>query len=205
MNAPLPIPREVRDKQIEASNPRTSAWIAAHAGSGKTHVLAQRVIRLLLDGCNPSRILCLTFTKAAAANMANRVFQILGEWVSLDDAKLSAAIAKIEGKQPSARRLATARRLFARAIETPGGLKIQTIHAFCERLLHLFPFEANVSARFQVLDDALQRGLARVLRAPTILSAAQGTGPRSRPARHRRGRLRGAPPAGPPGPGPRGC
>ena len=85
--------------------------------------------------------------------MANRVFAILGEWVSLDDAKLSAAIAKIEDSA-SARAACPARRLFARAIETPGGLKIQTIHAFCERVLHLFPFEANVAARFEVLDDA---------------------------------------------------
>ena len=122
--------------------------------------------------CRPGRILSLTFTKAAAANMANRVFQILGEWVSLDDAALSAAIAKIEGEQPSARRLATARRLFARAIETPGGLKIQTIHAFCERLLHLFPFEANVSARFQVLDDATAAELLAASQKHVLTQAA---------------------------------
>ena len=139
---------------------------------GQDDVLSHRVVRLLLDGVPPGRILSLTFTKAAAANMANRVFQILGDWVSLDDAELSAAIAKIEGKQPSARRLATARRLFARAIETPGGLKIQTIHAFCERLLHLFPFEANVSARFQVLDDATAAELLAASQKHVLTQAA---------------------------------
>lgn len=154
MSGDLTIPEDTRLQQSRASNPRASAWVSANAGSGKTFVLSRRVVRLLLDGAEPSTILSLTFTKAAAANMANKVFEILGGWVSLDDPDLAAQLADIDGFAPSPERLAAARRLFARAVETPGGLKIQTIHAFCERLLHLFPFEANVSAAFEVLDDA---------------------------------------------------
>src|ERR1700759_1601228 len=82
------VPEDVREKQIAASDPEASAWVAANAGAGKTHVLAQRVIRLLLNGVDPGKILCITFTKAAAANMANRVFEQLAEWTGLDDSAL---------------------------------------------------------------------------------------------------------------------
>ncbi|WP_439618630.1 double-strand break repair helicase AddA [Shinella sp.] len=140
-------------KQATASDPGRSAWVSANAGSGKTHVLTQRVIRLLLAGCRPSAILCLTYTKAAASEMSNRVFERLAEWATLSDAELSDRVAAIEGERPDLFKLAEARRLFARALETPGGLKIQTIHAFCEALLHQFPLEANVAGHFSVLDD----------------------------------------------------
>ena len=153
MSAPRPIPAVVTERQTTASNPDYSAWVSANAGSGKTHVLAQRVIRLLLSGVEPARILCITFTKAAAANMANRVFADLRAWTALDDAALDDAMGKIGVKQIDAARRPRARQLFALALETPGGLKVQTIHAFCTQLLHLFPFEANVPARFEVLDD----------------------------------------------------
>src|SRR5256886_5129446 len=93
------IPDELRRLQVEASDPAVSAWVAANAGSGKTHVLAQRVIRLLLDGVDPAKILCITFTKAAAANMANRVFDELRRWTALDDSELDAAITRISGIQ----------------------------------------------------------------------------------------------------------
>src|SRR5882762_8485339 len=86
------IPDSVRALQIQASEPTASAFVAANAGSGKTHVLAQRVIRLLLSGVDPARILCITFTKAAAANMANRVFETLRTWTLLDDAALDKAM-----------------------------------------------------------------------------------------------------------------
>jgi ATP-dependent helicase/nuclease subunit A len=141
-------------QQALASDPTSSAWVSANAGSGKTHVLTQRVIRLLLAGCRPSAILCLTYTKAAASEMSNRVFQRLAEWAVLPDEKLAERIAGIEGHEPDSFKLADARRLFAKALETPGGLKIQTIHAFCEALLHQFPLEANVAGHFSVLDDA---------------------------------------------------
>ncbi len=140
-------------QQSRASDPASSAWVSANAGSGKTHVLTQRVIRLLLAGCRPSSILCLTYTKAAASEMSNRVFQRLSEWTVLSDEELRKRITGIEGHEPDSAKLAEARRLFAKALETPGGLKIQTIHAFCEALLHQFPLEANVAGHFSVLDD----------------------------------------------------
>lgn len=153
------VPESTKLRQARASNPETSAWVSANAGSGKTHVLAQRVIRLLLGGAAPGKILCLTFTKAAAANMAERVFTTLGQWTALDDAGLRQAIEQTGAEKPDVPTLSLARKLFARAVETPGGLKIQTLHAFCERVLHAAPFEANVAAGFVVLDDADQAEL----------------------------------------------
>ncbi len=141
-------------QQALASDPRRFAWVSANAGSGKTHVLTQRVIRILLSGARPSSILCLTYTKAAASEMSNRVLKTLSEWAVLDDAALSAEISKTEGHPATREQLPAARQLFARALETPGGLKIQTIHAFCEALLHQFPLEANVAGHFSVLDDS---------------------------------------------------
>jgi ATP-dependent helicase/nuclease subunit A len=140
-------------RQRRAAMPDRSAWVSANAGSGKTKVLSDRVLRLLLEGVAPNRILCLTFTKAAAANMQMRVFDRLAAWVTHDDAALAKALHDLDGREPDAARLALARRLFARAVETPGGLKIGTIHAFCERLLHIAPFEAGVPARFAMLDE----------------------------------------------------
>lgn len=140
-------------QQSIASDPERSAWVSANAGSGKTHVLTQRVMRLLLAGVRPSAILCLTYTKAAASEMSNRVFERLSQWATISDEDLSKRLRELEHREPDSFRLAEARRLFARALETPGGLKIQTIHAFCEALLHQFPLEANVAGHFSVLDD----------------------------------------------------
>jgi ATP-dependent helicase/nuclease subunit A len=159
--------------QADASNPHASAWVSANAGSGKTYVLAQRVVRLLLAGADPGHILCLTFTRAAAAEMAKRVFDRLAEWTRLDDAALTAKIEELEGRRPDARQLARARRLFATALETPGGLKIQTIHAFCERLLHQFPFEANVPGHFEVLDERDSDALLEEARRTVLAEAAR--------------------------------
>jgi ATP-dependent helicase/nuclease subunit A len=166
------IPNEVRSRQRLVSDPATSAWVTANAGAGKTYVLAQRVINLLLDGVAPEKILCITFTKAAAANMAKRVFDTLAKWTTLDDAGLDAAILECAGAKPSAVKRAVARRLFARALETPGGLKVQTIHAFCTLMLHQFPFEANVAARFEVLDDAHQNQLLEQTTLDVLLEGA---------------------------------
>ena len=154
VSRPLAIPESLRQRQTRASNPRTSAWVSANAGSGKTHVLTQRVLRLLLDGTPPAQILCLAYTKAAAANMADRVFSKLAQWTSLSDSALAKAIVESGADAPGPRDLIFARQLFARTIESPGGLKIQTLHAFAERLLRLFPFEANVPAHFNVLDES---------------------------------------------------
>jgi ATP-dependent helicase/nuclease subunit A len=153
------IPPLTLERQRRASDPAASVWVSANAGSGKTHVLAQRVVRLLLKGVAPSKILCLTFTKAAAANMAMRVFDRLALWTRLDDAALSEAIIEIGSPPPAEHEIRAARKLFARTVEAPGGLKIQTIHAFCERLLHVFPFEANAPARFDVADELIEAEL----------------------------------------------
>jgi ATP-dependent helicase/nuclease subunit A len=171
MRTPDKIPDAVSDLQSQVSNADVSAWVAANAGSGKTHVLAQRVINLLLNGVEPEKILCITFTKAAAANMAKRVFDTLGAWTALEDGALDAAIAR-SGVAADPVRRALARRLFARALETPGGLKVQTIHAFCTQLLHQFPFEANITARFAVLDETEQTQLLEQLTLAVLLKGA---------------------------------
>src|ERR1700733_2605946 len=167
-----PIPDAVRDTQRRASDPTASAFVSANAGSGKTHVLVQRVIRLLLSGVPPEKILCITFTKAAAANMAERVFSTLGHWVTLDDAALDAAIIDAGIARPGPKLRMRARELFACALETPGGLKVQTIHALCTRLLQQFPFEANVPARFAVLDDRDQADMMERANLKVFLEAA---------------------------------
>ncbi|MCI0467243.1 MAG: double-strand break repair helicase AddA [Beijerinckiaceae bacterium] len=174
--APFGTPPETREKQHKASNPSRSVWVSANAGTGKTHVLASRVVRLLLQGAAPSRILCLTYTKAAAANMADRVFDKLARWTRLPDDELSKDITGIGAPKPGGAELARARKLFAHAVETPGGLKIQTIHAFCERLLHLFPFEANVPACFEVADELRQAELLQAARRAVLAEANAGKG-----------------------------
>src|SRR4051794_5385216 len=173
--APRPIPPDVRAKQARASDPASSAFVSANAGSGKTHVLVQRVIRLLLDGVAPEKILCITFTKAAAANMAERVFSTLGHWVTLDDRALDAAIIETGIARPDARVRTSARKLFACALETPGGLKVQTIHALCTRLLQQFPFEANVPARFAVIDERDQTEMMERANLKVLLEAARNS------------------------------
>ncbi len=183
------IPEAVRRRQAEASDPSCSVFVAANAGSGKTHVLAQRVIRLMLDGApggvDPSRILCITFTKAAAANMSARVFDRLRSWIALDDAALDAALAEIGVHGVDAGKRSRARALFAAALETPGGLKVQTIHAFCTRLLQQFPFEANVAARFSVLDDRSQNEMfERVIMAVLLQAAGAAESALGRALRH---------------------
>ena len=170
------IPDAVRLRQVEASDPQVSAFVSANAGAGKTHVLSQRVIRLLLAGVDPMRLLCITFTKAAAANMAARVFDTLSHWIALDDAALDRTLQAIGETTTGPARRARARRLFAFALDTPGGLKVQTIHAFCTRLLHQFPFEANVAARFTVLDERAESELLDRATMGVLLDAARSPG-----------------------------
>ncbi|MBT0957712.1 double-strand break repair helicase AddA [Alphaproteobacteria bacterium KMM 3653] len=148
--------------QVEAAAPHASTWLAANAGSGKTRVLTDRVARLLLQDVAPQNILCLTYTKAAASEMQNRLFKRLGEWAMLDDADLTRQLADLGGTPPEgAEQMRKARRLFARAIEAPGGLKIQTIHSFCASLLRRFPLEAGVSPGFTEIDDRAAQLLRR--------------------------------------------
>lgn len=163
----------VRDQQRVAADPAASVWVSANAGAGKTHVLIDRVVRLLLAGSAPERILCLTFTKAAAAEMQGRLFRRLGAWAVMDEFDLSAQLTELLGHAPGPSLFAVARRLFARAIETPGGLKIQTIHAFCERLLGRFPLEAQVAPHFDVLDERSAQELLAEAR-DVVLARAEG-------------------------------
>ena len=123
---------EATERQIAAADPGTSTWVSANAGSGKTRVLTDRVARLLLQGVPPQRILCLTYTKAAATEMQNRLFKRLGHWVMEPDGTLKVALDAlgVPAAQNTEEARADARTLFARAIHTPGGLKIQTIHSY---------------------------------------------------------------------------
>lgn len=162
---------DASERQVQAARPDASTWLAANAGSGKTRVLTDRVARLLLNGVQPQHILCLTYTKAAASEMQNRLFQRLGAWAMLGDAKLSQTLTDlgVDGAL-DADRLAHARTLFACAIETPGGLKIQTIHSFCSSLLRRFPLEAGVSPQFSEMEDRA----ASLLRAEIVEDLADG-------------------------------
>ncbi|MDE2181775.1 MAG: double-strand break repair helicase AddA [Alphaproteobacteria bacterium] len=164
---------------MNASDPRRSAWVAANAGAGKTHTLANRVTRLLLAGARPEGILCLTYTKAAAAEMAGRLFDLLGKWSMLPDKTLAENITEIGAEPGGKAGLQEARRLFAKALETPGGLKIQTIHAFCQYVLARFPLEAGVPASFRVLDERSASELMAQARARVLERAGRGDLPRA--------------------------
>jgi ATP-dependent helicase/nuclease subunit A len=159
---------------VAAADPRRSAWVSANAGAGKTHALANRVTRLLLEGARPERILCLTYTKSAAAEMQARLFGQLGAWSMLEDGKLRIAIGAIGAPAPDADGLKRARRLFALALETPGGLKIQTIHSFCQYLLSRFPIEAEIPPGFRVLDSQTSRDLIAEARTEILERAGSG-------------------------------
>ncbi len=169
--------------QRAASDPEVSSWVGASAGTGKTRVLTDRVLRLMLADAAPGRILCLTFTKAAAAEMANRLSERLARWAMLEDDALAADLFDLTGKQAEGEELASARALFARVLDQPGGLKIQTIHAFCQSLLGRFPLEAGLPPHFQVMDErtsfemltaARDRVLAEARRAPELRDALGG-------------------------------
>jgi ATP-dependent helicase/nuclease subunit A len=156
---------DATQRQVDAAAPGNSTWLAANAGSGKTRVLTDRVARLLLDGTDPSHILCLTYTKAAATEMQNRLFKRLGQWAMLPERDLRDQLDQLGTEtQLDHDFLQNARTLFARAIETPGGLRIQTIHSFCASLLRRFPLEAGVSPQFKEMEDrAAQRLRAEIL------------------------------------------
>ena len=157
-------------RQIAAADPARNTWLSANAGSGKTRVLTDRVARLLLSGVEPQHILCLTYTKAAASEMQNRLFKRLGEWAMMPEPALRDTLATLgEGALPPDR-LSRARQLFARAIEAPGGLRIQTIHSFCASLLRRFPLEAGVPPGFTEMDDRA----ARQMRAEIVEEIADG-------------------------------
>ncbi|MFN6955927.1 MAG: UvrD-helicase domain-containing protein, partial [Acetobacteraceae bacterium] len=154
-------------RQGEASDPAASAWVDASAGSGKTKVLIERVLRLLIAGVGPERILCLTFTKAAAAEMANRLAATLGGYAVAEEGALAADLTALLRREPTEAERAAARGLFLRVLDHPGGMRISTIHAFCQSLLGAFPLEAGLAPQFGVAEEAE----ARALRAEAVEQA----------------------------------
>src|SRR5437763_2605040 len=163
--------------QRQALGPDVSVWVSASAGTGKTKVLTDRLLALMLDGTDPARILCLTFTRAAAAEMANRVNDRLAAWATLPPGALAEQLVELTGRFPQEEEIARARRLFARVLDVPGGAKIATIHAFCQSLLRRFPLEAGVPPEFAVLDErSAKEALAEAAEA-VILAARAETEP----------------------------
>lgn len=170
---------DTRDPQARAADPALSVFVTANAGSGKTKTLIDRVARLLLAGAEPQTILCVTYTKAAAAEMQRRLYERLGDWSVMAGPELAKQLTALTGEAvdpAEAARLSEARGLFARALETPGGLKIQTIHAFCEKLLRRFPLEAGVSPAFRVMDDAASAAVAEAAKRAVARHAMAGEG-----------------------------
>jgi ATP-dependent helicase/nuclease subunit A len=163
--------------QRTATTPDRSAWVEANAGTGKTKVLTDRVMRLLLAAVRPERILCLTFTKAAAAEMRNRLASELGRWAMAEPASLDEQIEKLIERQPEPGQRVTARRLFARVLDAPGGINILTIHAFCQALLKRFPLEAGVAPGFEVMDEAEAATLLRQAQDAQIEALARPDAP----------------------------
>ncbi len=162
---------EATERQVQAAHPSESTWLSANAGSGKTRVLTDRVARLLLNGVLPQHILCLTYTKAAASEMQNRLFKRLGAWAMRDGKSLRKELSELGVTGPfDDTALRNARTLFARAIEAPGGLKIQTIHSFCSSILRRFPLEAGVSPLFTEMEERA----ASLLREDIVETMAQG-------------------------------
>ncbi|MBE7636008.1 double-strand break repair helicase AddA [Sneathiella sp. P13V-1] len=158
--------------QRRAADPVRSVWVSASAGSGKTRVLVNRTLRLMLAGFAPERILCITFTKAAAAEMSNRLNEMLGKWSVMPEGELAADIADLEGRPATEAEMVRARRLFASVLDAPGGIKIQTIHSFCGSILGRFPLEAGIPPNFQELDDRTASEIMQIAR-DRMLSATQ--------------------------------
>jgi ATP-dependent helicase/nuclease subunit A len=163
--------------QSRATAPDQSAWVQANAGTGKTKVLTDRVTRLLLEGVLPQRILCLTFTKAAAAEMRNRLSRQLGRWALATDAVLDAEIGHLVDRPVDRELRVVARRLFARVLDAPGGINILTIHAFCQALLKRFPLEAGVAPGFEVLEEAEAQALLRAAQDEQIADLSRADAP----------------------------
>jgi ATP-dependent helicase/nuclease subunit A len=150
-----PAARAAHEQDL-ASDPAVSAFVSAHAGAGKTKLLVDRLLRLMLAGdkpADPARILCLTFTKAAAAEMAIRLHARLGDLATAPAAALDERL-KALSIVPTAAARARARALFAEVLDLPGGMRINTIHAFCQSLLRRFPLEARLSPHFRLVEEA---------------------------------------------------
>lgn len=153
------------------SNVGASFWIEASAGTGKTKVLVDRTINLLLAGSRPDRLLCLTFTKAAAAEMANRIRDRLSQWMSLSDDSLVQELRELTRQEDVTAKIPVARNLLNDVLRVPGGLQVQTIHGFCQYILKRFPLEANIQPHFEVMDEQKQT----VFREQAFVAALEGT------------------------------
>ena len=164
-------------RQREAAAPDASVWVAASAGTGKTKLLTDRLLTLMLAGADPGRVLCLTFTRAAAAEMANRLNARLAGWTTVPPGALALELEQLTGWRPNDDLMAGARRLFARVLDTPGGIRIATIHDFCQSLLHRFPLEAGVSPEFAVLDERSAGEALAEAGEEVILRAQSGRDP----------------------------
>lgn len=162
------------DEQALAADPTVHASLSASAGTGKTQVLTARVLLLLLEGARPESILCLTFTKAAAAEMANRIGSRLAAWVRIPDKVLRKELLGLRASTDPAT-LECARQLFARVLDCPGGLKIQTIHSFAQGLLAAFPAEAGITPGFQPIEGRAEQELVRRTLAE-LMTDAEATG-----------------------------
>lgn len=173
MNRPPPQVGDPNVSQRGAADPSASVWVSASAGTGKTKILTDRVLSLMLTGTPPQRILCLTFTKAAAAEMSMRLAAQLGAWAAADAAALEKQLYAVLGRAAEPEERSLARQLFARVLDTPGGMNIQTIHAFCQSVLGRFPLEAGIAPHFAVLDERDAEELLAAAREE-VLSAAGG-------------------------------
>ncbi|MBA4097352.1 MAG: double-strand break repair helicase AddA [Rhodospirillum sp.] len=167
--------RDATEAQRLGSDPGWSAWVSASAGSGKTKVLGDRVLRLLLGNVPPAKILCLTFTKAAAAEMSNRVAERLAKWAAGSHDELRREIRELTGGTDTEALVPIARRLFARVLDTPGGMKIMTIHAFCQSLLRRFPLEADVAPHFSLIEERDATALLGEARDEMLNAARAGS------------------------------
>ncbi len=157
-------------KQATATTPALTAWVGASAGTGKTHVLTSRVLRLMLSGAHPNQILCLTFTKTAAAEMKNRLLKALASWVTLSDDALRAELLVRVNEQADGDMLIRARQLFAEVLDLPGGLAIQNFHSFCQSLLGRFPLESGIRPGFEAIEDAAMQDFLRIARDRVLAS-----------------------------------
>jgi ATP-dependent helicase/nuclease subunit A len=168
--------QEATAAQLRAADPSASVLVNASAGTGKTKVLTDRILSLLLQGSTPDKILALTFTKAAAGEMLNRLLGRLSKWATCEQADLHKEIYALIQRDPDQDQMDRAQSLFARVLDTPGGLKIQTIHAFCQSLLARFPLEANLPPNFQLIEDRTVEELLREARERTLFRAKSNPG-----------------------------
>ena len=169
------IVKKASDAQALASDPMASAFVSANAGTGKTKLLTDRVLRLLLEGAVADGILCVTYTRAAAAEMRNRIANRLAQWAIIPTVDLRSDLAGMGLSSPSQEVIARARRLFAEILDNDHGPRVETVHSFCQSILGRFPIEAGIAPRTSLADDAEQDTLRAAARANVMRSIDRGT------------------------------